>query len=83
MNEQKELHLKDFEAFLIEHSIESTPQNIGPLECANQTFVAMEKCMLKAQKLEKLFWIEIMTNTVYTLNQYPTKALRSITLEET
>lgn len=39
---------KDFEAFFfMEHNIESTSQNIGPMEYAIQTSVSMTKCMLK------------------------------------
>ena len=43
----------------------------------------MAKRMLEAQKLEKLLWVEAVTNAVYTVNQYPMRALRSVILEET
>jgi hypothetical protein len=43
---------KEFEAFFMQHGIESTPQHI-PAGCAIQSIVAIIKRMLKAQKLEK------------------------------
>ena len=63
----------------MEHGIESTPQHIGPGGCAIQGIVAMTKCMLKAQKLEKSLSMEAVANVDYTLNQCPTKALRFVT----
>jgi hypothetical protein len=44
---------KEFEAFFMQHGIESTPQHI-PAGCAIQSIVAIIKRMLKARKLEKL-----------------------------
>ena len=67
----------------MEHGNENRPQYIGPAECANRTIVPIAKCMLKAQKLEKLFWMEEVANAVCTLNQCPTRALCSVILEET
>ena len=58
---------KDFEDFLMEYGIESTSQDIGPLECAIQTVVTMARCMLKAQKFKKSLWTEGVANMVYTL----------------
>ena len=45
--------LKQFEDFLMEYDIKSTPQDIKLAECENRAFVAMAKRMLEAQKLEK------------------------------
>ena len=73
---------KEFEAFLMESGIESTPRHIGPAGCAIQSIVAMAKRMLVARKLEKSFWAEAVANAVYTLNRCPTKALTSVTPEE-
>ena len=74
---------KNLKIFLMKHGNENTPQYIGPTECANRTIVAMAKCMLKAQKLEKSLWMEEVANAVCTLNRCPTRALCSIILEET
>jgi hypothetical protein len=73
---------REFEAFLMERGIESTPQYIGPAGCAIQSIVAMAKRMLEARKLEKLLWAEAVANAVYTLNRCPMKVLRSVTPEE-
>ena len=43
---------KDFEAFFMEHEIRNMPQDIGQIECVNQTVVALTKRMLEAQKLK-------------------------------
>ena len=60
--------LRDFEVFWMEHDIESTSQVIGPTECANQTVIAMAKLLFETQKLEKLLWMKVVANVVYTLN---------------
>ena len=73
---------KEFEGFLMERGIESTPRHIGPAGCAIQSIVAMAKRMLEARKVEKSFWAEAVANAVYTLNRCPTKALRMVTPEE-
>jgi len=73
---------KDFEVFLMERGIESTPRHIGPAGCAIQSIVAMAKRMLEARKVEKSLWAEAVANAVYTLNRCPTKALRMVTPEE-
>jgi hypothetical protein len=73
---------KDFETFLMERGIESTPRHIGPAGCAIQSIVAMAKRMLEARKLEKSLWAEAVANAVYTLNRCPMKVLRSVTPEE-
>ena len=73
---------KEFEGFLMEHGIESTPRHIGPAGCAIQSIVAMAKRMLEARKLEKSLWAEAVANAVYTLNRCPTKALKTVTPEE-
>ena len=67
----------------MKNNINSTPQDIGPVEYVIQTIVVMTKRMFKAQKLEKLFWMEAMVKMVYILNQCPTRTLHSITPEET
>lgn len=69
--------LKQFEDFLMEYDIKSTPQDIKLAECENRAFVAMAKRMLEAQKLEKSFWAEVVANVIYILNRYPTRALHS------
>ena len=63
----------------MEHNIESTSQNIGPMEYAIQTSVSMTKCMLKVLKLKKLLWMEAVVNVIHTLNRCPTKVLHSVT----
>ena len=67
----------------MEHSIQSTPRDIGQGGCAIQNIVAMAKRMLVARKLKKTFWAEAVANAVYILNQCPTKAPMSVTSEET
>ena len=74
---------KDFEAFLKEHNIENTPQDIGPLKWAIQIIVAMTKSMLEVLKFEKSLWMEAVANVVYTLNRCPTRVLHYVTFEET
>ena len=59
---------KDFEVFWMENDIESTPQDIGLAEVANQIVAAMAKRMFKPQKLKKLLWTEVVENAVYILN---------------
>ena len=49
---------REFEAFLMERGIESTPQYVGPAGCAIQSIVTMAKRMLEARKLEKSLWAE-------------------------
>ena len=71
----------DFEVFLMEHGIESTPQDIGLEECVNQTFVIMTKCMLEVQKLKKSLWAKVVANVVYTLNRCLTRALQYVSPE--
>lgn len=43
--------LKDFEAFFMEHNIESTPRDIRLVEYAKRIDVVMEKCISKAQEI--------------------------------
>lgn len=59
---------KDFEVFLTEYGIESMPQDIGPMECANQNVVAMAKRTLKVPKLKKLLRTKAVANATYTIN---------------
>jgi hypothetical protein len=66
----------------MESGIEITPQYIRPTSYAIQSIVAMAKRRHKAQKLEKSLWAEAVANAAYTLNQCPTKVLRSITPRE-
>lgn len=48
------------------------------MECANQAVIVMASHMLKAYKLEKLFWAEVVAHVVYTPNRCPTRALRFV-----
>lgn len=50
---------------------------------ANCTIEEMIRNMLHVHKLDKPFWVETVVNVVYTRNRCPTKALDSITSEET
>ena len=42
----------------------------------------MARCMLYAQGLGREFWVEAVSNAVYTCNRCPNKALVDITPEE-
>jgi hypothetical protein len=68
VDERKGFHFKIFEVFLMQRGIESMPQGIRPMECANRTVVTMTKQKLEVQKLEKLSWTEAVANVVYTLD---------------
>jgi hypothetical protein len=50
-----------------------TPQQNGVIERRNQTVVGMARTMLKAKSLPSIFWGEVVTAVVYTLNRMTTK----------
>lgn len=58
------------------------PQQNGMAEYAYCNVVEMARSMLRAQKLNKLFWAKAVVNATYICNQYPTRALASITFKE-
>ena len=49
----------------------------------NRIILKMARGMFHAQNLDELFWTEAVVNAVYTRFRCPTKALDSITPEET
>lgn len=74
--------------FLKDHGIEKQtsipyrPQQDGVVECANHTIMEMTRNMLYSQNFFKLFWMKVVANAVYTLNQCPTRMLDLITNEK-
>ena len=80
--------LKASNAFLSKHGIVKktsapyTPQQDGVVECANRTIVEMARYMLYTQGLGREFWVEAVSNAVYTRNRCLNKSLVNITLEE-
>jgi transposase InsO family protein len=79
---------KGFQGFVKAHIEKQTstpyrPQQNGVAERANRTLVEMARSMLHAQNLKKSLWAEVMVNAAYTRNRCPSKALPSITPEET
>ncbi len=79
---------KGFKGFLKAHDIEKQnstpyrPQQNRVAERANHTLVEMARSMLHAQNLKKSLWAEVVVNAAYTSNQFPSRALASITPEE-
>lgn len=79
---------KAFKQFLKDHGIKKKILTVyrlkhnGVAKCANRIIVEMATSMLHAQNLHKSFWIEMVANTIYTRNQYPTRTSDSITSDE-
>ena len=59
------------------------PQQNEMAECENCTIVEMSRSMIHTPKLDKSFRVETVVSAVYTQNLCPTRALDSITPEET
>jgi hypothetical protein len=80
---------KGFKRFLNAHDIEKQtstpyrPQQNGVAERANRTLVEMARNMLHAKNFKKSLWVEAVMNAAYTRNRCPSRALPSITSEET
>jgi hypothetical protein len=78
----------DFEAFCTQQGIrhQTTPAYIlqlnGAGERKNQTILDMARSLLKAKKLPKQYWAEVVLCAVYLLNRCPTRSLEAFTLEE-
>jgi hypothetical protein len=59
-----------------------TPQLNGVAERNNQTILDMARSLLKAKKLPKQYWAEVVSCAVYLLNRCPTRSLQAVTPEE-
>lgn len=53
------------------------------VEHVNYSIMDMASNILHAQNLHKLFWAEVVANAIYNQNQYPTRALDTISFKKT
>jgi transposase InsO family protein len=78
----------DFEAFCTQQGIrhQTTPAYIlqlnGAGERKNQMILNMARSLLKAKKLPKQYWAEVVSCAVYLLNRCPTRSMEGFTPEE-
>jgi transposase InsO family protein len=87
-NQGGEYTSNDFDAFCTQQGIRHqitpayTPQLNGVAERNNQTILDMARSLLKAKKLPKQYWAEVVSCAVYLLNRCPTRSLQAVTPEE-
>jgi transposase InsO family protein len=70
------------EGIQMQHIVPYTPQQNGVVERKNCTLKEMANCMIQSKGLNLKYWEEAINCANYIVNRTPTKALKSITLEE-
>ena len=51
------------------HTVRHTPQQNGVVERMSQTLLDRARCMLSNAKLDRRFWVTIVTTTCYLINR--------------
>ena len=54
-----------------EKTVPDTPQHNGVVERMNRTIIERVRCMLKTEKLLKVFWGEVAQIAYYLINRSP------------
>lgn len=80
--------INEYQAFLkklgIVHQTSTpyTPQQNGLAERMNRTLLEKARCMLLNAKLQKHYWVEVVSTAAYITNKCPTRALAFLTPKE-
>ena len=80
--------MREFVDFCKHHGIKKktttryTPQQNGVAERKNCTIMNMVRSLLRARKLSKDYWAEVVACSVYILNRSPTSSVQGRVLEE-